>query len=394
VIENPLDSQDTRAAVRVYQGLGAEIEIRRDSWRVQGVAGKLKAPDDILDVANSGTTLMFALGSCALLREGAAVLTGDAQTRRRPADPLISCLNDLGAEAFSTRANGQAPFVVKGRLRGGITSLEAHSSQYLSSLLLSVPLGDGESLIRVPLLNEQPYVKMTLDWMKRQGISFQQEELREFRIPGGQTYPPFRRRIPGDFSSATFFLAAGALEGNDVVCCGLDMKDPQGDKAVIDYLKEMGAQVTVEGDRVRVQFRDLRGADLDLNSTPDALPMMATLACFAEGKTRLGNVPQARIKETDRIAVMSSELRKMGAKVEEMPDGLLIEGNPLKGTRVHGHGDHRVVMALAVAGLAASGETEIETAEAVAITFPEFAESMKSLGANIEVMRQRPSLNL
>jgi 3-phosphoshikimate 1-carboxyvinyltransferase len=172
------------------------------------------------------------------------------------------------------------------------------------------------------------------------------------------------------------------------------MKDPQGDKAVIDYLKEMGAQVTVEGDRVRVQFRDLRGADLDLNSTPDALPMMATLACFAEGKTRLGNVPQARIKETDRIAVMSSELRKMGAKVEEMPDGLLIEGNPLKGTRVHGHGDHRVVMALAVAGLAASGETEIETAEAVAITFPDFAESMKSLGANIEVMRQRPSLNL
>lgn len=390
LILNPLDSQDTRAAVRVYQGLGAEMEVRPDSWRVQGVAGKLKAPDDILDVANSGTTLMFALGSCALLREGAAVLTGDAQTRRRPADPLITSLNDLGGSAFSTRANGRAPFVVKGRLKGGPTSLEAHSSQYLSSLLLSAPLGDGESLIRVPVLNEQPYVEMTLDWMKRQGISFHQEALREFRIPGGQAYQPFRRQIPGDFSSATFFLAAGALEGNDIVCCGLDMEDPQGDKAVVEYLKQMGAQVTVEGDRVRVQPHDLRGADLDLNSTPDALPMMAALACFAEGKTRLGNVPQARIKETDRISVMSSELGKMGARIEEIPDGLMIEGSPLKGTRVHGHGDHRVVMALAVAGLAASGETEIDTAEAVAVTFPEFAECMKNLGADMEVRRQDP----
>lgn len=384
-ILRPLESQDTRAAVRAYRGLGAEIETGPDSWWVRGVAGNLKAPEDVLDVANSGTTLMFALGSCALLKEGAAVLTGDAQTRRRPADPLISSLNDLGAKAFSTRSNGRPPFVVSGRLKGGNTSIEAHSSQYLSSLLLNVPLGDGQTIIRVPLLNEQPYVLMTMDWMRSQGISFQEEGLRQFRIPGGQAYQPFRRRMAGDFSSATFFLAAGALEGNDVTCCGLDLQDPQGDKTVIEYLRLMGAQVEVGADQIRVRSGDLRGADLDLNSTPDALPMMAALACFAKGSTGLLNVPQARIKETDRIAVMCRELRGMGAKIEELPDGLLIEGGRLRGARVHGHGDHRVVMALAVAGLAASGETEIDTAEAVAVTFPQFAESMAQLGGNIQV---------
>ncbi|MDH7499755.1 MAG: 3-phosphoshikimate 1-carboxyvinyltransferase [candidate division NC10 bacterium] len=387
-IVEPLESQDTWAAVEVYGGLGAEIERGPDSWRVRGTAGDLKAPEDVLDVANSGTTLMFALGSCALLKEGAAVLTGDAQTRRRSADPLLSSLNDLGARAFSTRSNGKAPFVVGGRLRGGHTSMEAHSSQYLSSLLLNAPLADGETRIQVPLLNEQPYVLMTMDWMRSQGISFEEEGLRQFRIPGGQAYRPFCRKMAGDFSSATFFLAAGALEGNEVICCGLDAQDSQGDKAVVDYLRLMGARVEVGEDRIRVRPGELRGADLDLNSTPDALPMMAVLACFAQGKSRLYNVPQARIKETDRIAVMCRELREMGASIEELPDGLVIEGSPLRGARVRGHGDHRVVMALAVAGLGACGETEVDTAEAVAVTFPQFAECMRYLGANMEVVKE------
>jgi 3-phosphoshikimate 1-carboxyvinyltransferase len=264
--------------------------------------------------------------------------------------------------------------VVKGRLSGGVTSIEAHSSQYLSSLLLNVPLADEETLIQVRLLNEHPYVWMTLNWMRRQGIQFEQDELREFRIPGGQAYRPFVGKIAGDFSSATFFLAAGALDGNEITCCGLDIEDPQGDKAVIDYLRQMGAEIQVEGDQVRVRPKELRGADLDLNHTPDALPMMAVLGCFAKGCTRLFNVPQARIKETDRIAVMATELRKMGAWIEEMPDGLIIQESPLEGARVHGHGDHRVVMALAVAGLAVSGQTEIDTAEAASMTFPQYAQ--------------------
>ena len=144
----------------------------------------------------------------------------------------------------------------------------------------------------------------------------------------------------------------------------------------------------VEGETVRVRGRGLSGADIDLNQTPDALPMMAVLGCLAKGKTRLLHVPQARIKETDRIAVMAQELKKMRARIEETADGLLIEESELKGTEVHGHGDHRVVMALAVAGLNASGDTKIDTAEAVAVTFPQFADCMVRLGARIEVGQQ------
>ena len=162
------------------------------------------------------------------------------------------------------------------------------------------------------------------------------------------------------------------------------MSDPQGDKAVVAMLREMGATVEERGGELVVSADGLKGAELDLNATPDALPALATTACFAEGETRLVNVPQARIKETDRIAVMHQELTKMGARVTELEDGLVIEGAPLRGADVDGHGDHRVVMALAVAAMRATGTTRIATAEAAAVTFPNFVDLMQSLGANIE----------
>jgi 3-phosphoshikimate 1-carboxyvinyltransferase len=161
------------------------------------------------------------------------------------------------------------------------------------------------------------------------------------------------------------------------------MNDTQGDKAVVDYLRQMGAKVEVREGAIRVQAGELRGVDLDLNATPDALPMMAVVGCFAKGTTRLLNVPQARIKETDRITVMCAELKKMGAKISELKDGLVVEQSKLKGAKVNGHGDHRIVMALAVAGLCSPGQTLIDTAEAVGVTFPTFLECMRDLGAKI-----------
>ena len=384
-IEAPLDSEDARAAVSAYRQLGAEIEAGPEQWRVKGVGGVVRTPPDVIDVVNSGTTLNIALGSCALLREGLAVLTGDAQIRRRPSGSLAASLNDLGATVRSTRGNGCAPFVVEGRLRGGETSIEAVSSQFLTSLLINAPLSDGDSVIRVPLLHERPYVEMTLDWLHRQGVTVVAEGLETFHVPGGQRYRPVNRRIPGDFSSATFFLAAGALEGNTVLCEGLDLADTQGDRAVVDYLRAMGARVTVDGDGIRVEAVDLRGCELDLNATPDALPMMAVMACFAQGTTRLFNVPQARIKETDRIAVMKKELEKLGAKVEELPDGLVIESGALRGADVDGHSDHRVIMALAIAGTMIPGRTVIHGCEAIAVTFPKFVDALRNLGGHVRV---------
>ena len=277
-IDAPLDSGDTRSAVRAFTAFGAKIECRPDAWIVQGTGGELRAPDDVVDVGNSGTTLNVALGSAALARKGQTMLTGDHQVQRRPSGPLITSLNDLGASVVSKRGDGCPPITVRGRLEGGTTSIECKSSQYLTSLLINTPLADGDTTIRVPVLEEKPYVEMTLDWLARQQIKLERDDLREFRVRGRQNYRGFHWRIPADFSSATFFLCAGALGDNEVTVHGLDVNDPQGDKAVLDYLRQMGARVDMQPDGgIRVQPGNLKGCRIDLNATPDALPMMAVV---------------------------------------------------------------------------------------------------------------------
>ena len=393
-IEAPLASADTLAAVEAYTGLGATIDRQSDScWVIRGTGGRPKAPDNVIDVKNSGTSLRLAVGSASLLDVGQAVFTGDDQIRRRPIGPLVRSLNDLGASVNCTRGNGCAPVVVSGRLKGGKTRIEAVTSQFLSSLLLNCPLADGACEIDVPVLNEQPYVHVTLAWLDRCGIQLERDELRHFRIPGGQRYKPVHVRVPADFSSATFFLAAGALGDNDILVKGLDFNDPQGDKAVVDFLRQMGARIDMGPDGVRVRGGQLTGCELDLNATPDALPMLAVVGCFARGQTRLVNVPQARLKETDRIAAMRAELSKMGAKITERPDGLVIEESNLRSATVEGHYDHRVVMALAVAATAISGQTRITTAEAVAVTFPTFLAGMSALGGKLRMASDEAQLS-
>lgn len=382
IIRKPLDSSDTRSCLRMVRLLGARVREEEGLWRVEGCGGEIPVPEDVIDVGNSGTSLYLGM-SLAALCEGHTIFTGDHQIRNRPAGPLLSSINDLGGKALSTRGNGMPPCVVSGRMKGGSTAIEAHTSQYLSSLLLASPCASGDTEIRVPLLNEAPYVAMTLSWLERCGIGYEKDDMKYFRIRGGQRYRAFDEAVPADFSSATFFLAAAAVTGSRLVLEGLDLGDTQGDKAVVDILERMGARVE-RGERfIAIEGAAMRGGVFDLNAIPDALPALAVVACFAEGETRLVNVPQARLKETDRIAVMRMELSRMGARVEEAPDGLVIQRSGLKGARLHGHGDHRVVMALAVAGLAAEGETLIDTAESVAVTFPEFERLMRVAGANI-----------
>lgn len=384
VLEAPLSSADTEAAVAVYRGLGAEIELGEGRWRIRGIGGKLRAPSQELDVRNSGTTINVALGTCALLRSGEAILTGDHQIQRRPSGPLLKSLHDLGAQAEALRGNGCAPFRVRGTLRGGKTRIAAPSSQYVTSLLLACPLAEGDSEVEIELLHEKPYAQMTLDWLDFQGIRYERDGWRRLFLPGRQQFRPFTRKIPADFSSAAFFLAAGALPGNAVTCRGLDLADSQSDKAVVEFLRRMGAQVSVAGDAISVRAASLHGIDMDLNDCPDSLPILAVVGCFAQGTTRLLNVPQARIKETDRIAVMCRELRRLGARIEELPDGLVVQESRLCGAPVDGHGDHRVVMSLAVAGSQLAGETRIAGAEAAGVTFPTFAGLLQNLGARLD----------
>ena len=392
VLKAPLVSADTDAAVRTAVAFGAEATCGED-WVLSGVGGLPRVPENVVDVGNSGTT-EYVMAAVAALADGHSVFTGDEQIRRRPVEPLLAALRDLGAEAFTTRGNGCAPFVVRGPLRGGKTAIACPTSQFLTALLLACPLAQGETEIEVLQLNEHPYVEMTLDWMDQQGIQYDRMRLERFWIPGGQRYQGFEGTIPADWSSATFFLCAGAIAGSraggrdartTLTLTGLDLKDPQGDKAVVGMLRAMGARIEDTPEGLTVSGGDLQGRELDLNNTPDALPALAVTACFAAGETRLVNVAQARLKETDRIAVTAEELRKLGADVQEREDGLVIQGSPLRGAAVNGHGDHRVVMALAVAGTFAEGETTIATAEAMRVTFPDFVDLMQSLGAKLQV---------
>ena len=387
VIVNPLISEDALSAAAVCRAFGAVVENHGDRFVVDGFNGKPHIPENIVDVGNSGTTLRFGLMTAGLT-DGCTVFTGDYQIRRRPLGPLIDAMNNLGANVFSTRGDKMAPVVVHGGLRGGNTGLDAMSSQYLSSILLHAPLLENDTEIFLTRLNEVPYVEMTLWWLDRLGIQYKNDEFNSFYINGRQKYRAFDSTIPGDFSSATFFMVLAAVSGGEFLITNLDMSDPQGDKKVLDYLESMGAVVRHAEEGIYVKGGHLKGIEIDMNPTPDALPAMAVAGCFAEGETRLVNVPQARLKETDRIHVMCTELKKMGADIEELPDGLIIRSSSLKGCRVCGHDDHRVVMALAVAGLQTEGETVIETAQAMNVTFPEFPQLIRNCGGALELTEE------
>ena len=385
ILRNPLDSLDTRSSLDAAKGFGARVRMASDRWIIEGVDGSPRIPENVIDVGNSGTTLYMIMGTAALV-DGWSVLTGDHQVRRRTAEPLIGALEPLGARVFSTRGNGMAPLVVRGRMTGGTTSVAGVTSQYVSSLLMACPLASEDSEIAVTVLNERPYVHMTLDWLARQGIHPECDDaMTRLRVPGGRRYRAFDRKIPADFSSAAFPLCAGVLAGGSVTLNGLEMDDPQGDKEIINHLVKMGAIIETSDAGITVRGGALRGVEIDMNAIPDALPVMAVCACFAEGTTILHNVPQARIKETDRIAVMAAELSALGADVRELPDGLIIRGGGLRGGKAHGHGDHRVVMALTVAGFAADGPVTVDTAEAADVTYPGFWDTMRALGGEIEL---------
>jgi 3-phosphoshikimate 1-carboxyvinyltransferase len=385
VIRDPLISHDALSAVQTCRALGAAIDIERDCFKVRGFDGKPCVPEDVINVGNSGTTLRFGVMTAGLT-DGCTVFTGDHQIRRRPLAPLIEAMNRLGADVFSTRGNGMAPVVVRGGMRGGKTTLDSVTSQYLSSVLINSPLLELDTEVDVIRLNEVPYVEMTMWWMDKQGIEYRNEDFRAFHITGGQKYRPFSMTIPGDFSSATFFMVLAAISGSEIILENLDMSDPQGDKLVLSVLESMGAKVAHKDNLIIIKGNGLEGREIDMNPIPDALPAMAVAGCFAKGGTRLVNVPQARLKETDRIHVMCEELGKMGADIRELPDGLVIRESRLKGCDVNGHDDHRIVMALAVAGLNADEETVIDTAEAVNVTFPEFVGLIKACGGEMELI--------
>jgi 3-phosphoshikimate 1-carboxyvinyltransferase len=382
-VKRPLISADTRATISASEAFGARIALK-DNIEIEGVSGKLQTPEDVINVLNSGTTLRFCSALSALTN--GAVLTGDASIRSRPNSPLLSALNDLGVDAFSIRGDGKAPLVIKGRMKGGVAKLDGSvSSQFLSALLIASPLARGHTKIVIEgELKSRPYAEITGDMLQEAGAKIDARE-QEFEMEGGQSYNLKSYTIPGDFSSASYPLAAAAVTGGKAVVRGV-LPSRQGDSAIVDILKCMGAEISwdqAEG-VLRIKGTELNGIDVDASLTPDLVPTIAVLGSLAHGKTVVSNAKHVRHKETDRLHAMATELSKMGADIKERPDGLEIVGRELHGANVNGYDDHRIVMALTIAGMAV-GKTRINTAESVDVSYPGFFQQMESMSAKIKL---------
>ena len=379
-IKHPLISDDTESCINAVKAMGADVNILENGDITVDATYAFSDMDELsIDAGNSGTTEYLSLPMLSSL--GIQVnIDGDEMLRKRPLKPLLDALESLGAETESTE--GFPPASIRGPLDGGECTIECKTSQYLSGLLLGAPLAIGDCHIKCSVLFEKPYVKMTLKWLDDQGIKYRiSDDLEEVWVKGGQSYKPLDTYIEGDFSSASFFFVAAAIHGTEVTVEGLDKNSTQGDKEILNILEKMGCSIKWNGMAVTVKGPEkLKGGVFDLNAIPDTLPALSVAAAFAEGDTILGNVEQARIKETDRIKVMRENLNELGVEAEERRDALVVHGNgSVKGGKAKGYGDHRVIMALAILGTRTEEKTEIDDVSAASVTFPTFFDLLEKL---------------
>jgi 3-phosphoshikimate 1-carboxyvinyltransferase len=390
VIKNPLKSEDCKSAINVARAFGAICELNENELVIEGVDGKLKLPDDIVDCGNSGTTTYIACSMAATI-EGTTIITGDAQIRKRPIDSLLKSLNATSATAFKTRPNVDAPpAVITGPMKSGTITLEGKISPQVSGVLLSVPLLEGTTEVIVEHPLEFPYVNMTLDWMSTHGVKVESSsDYKKYVIQGPQKYNPVNSVIPSDWSGVAFPLIGAVMTNSEVTIDGVDFDDIQGDKCIVDILISMGADITkdIKNHKILIKGgKPLHGVCVDCKNTPDTLPALSVIGAYASGQMKMTGLEVVRLKETDRVQVMQEELTKMGVEVELGEDYIIIKGGKgFKGTEVESHDDHRVAMALMMAGLVAEGETRVNDIDCVNISFPNFVGVINQIGASIEI---------
>jgi len=385
-IGDPAVSADWMRGVEALEMFGASIEpAAGNAWKVVGTGGRLRTPEDVINCGNSGIIFRFftALAACC---EGYSVLTGDESIRRiRICQPLLDALISLGAWGVSTKGDGHAPVVVRGPLKGGRAEIDGADSQPVSALLIAASLAEAPTELIVHDPGEKPWVGVTLWWLERCGVAIENQDFRRYRIPGGSRWGGFETRIPADWSAAMYPIAAGLLCPNsEVRVTGLDPGDVQGDKVVLDVLREMGANVEVAADGVVARTSRLRGRKIDCNDFVDQFMLLAVIGACAEGETVLHNAEICRHKECDRVSEMYNALSAMGADVEERPDGLVIRHSRLHGARLDSRSDHRMVMTLAIAGMVAAGQTIINDIDCVKKTFPNFIEQMAAIACDVQ----------
>ena len=373
-------SEDIDATIDCLRTLGATIEILPEGVLVRGIEHPNENP--LLDCGESGSTFRFLLPVAAVLCKQAR-FTGFGRLPERPIGELMHVMQAHGV-AFSAE---RLPFTTTGRLTGGEFSLPGNvSSQYLTGLLLALPLTERDSTISLTTrLESAAYVEITLHALRRFGVRVRVGDGVYAVSCGQEIQSPGTLTVDGDWSNAAFFLAAGAL-GNPVTLTGLSLDSPQGDKAILYALRKFGAVVETTEHTVTVLPAQLVGCEIDVGETPDLLPILAVLGACAVGETRLVNAARLRLKESDRLASVSAMLRALGGTVTELPDALVITGGALSGGTVDSCRDHRIAMSAAIAAILCANEVTILGADAVKKSYPAFYTDYHKLGGYADVV--------
>ena len=376
-IDNALRCEDTSYTMEGLRTLGIEIQTRSARTMVSGTGGCFAPPDEkkTIFLGNSGTSLRLLL-SVAALAPGEHVLTGLPRLCERPIADLVTALTAAGAVLQYAEKAGYPPVLVHGgRLRGGKVVISGkHSSQFVSSLLLAGVCAEEDLEVEIAdSLVSKPYVDVTLDVMQRFGVDVTRDDYRWFKVPSGQQVVPRHFKVEGDLSSASYFWAAAAVAGGKV--CTVNVRPrhtQQGDRRILAVLREMGCRVEMDEESVTVEGNTLRAIDVDMGAMPDMVPTLSAVALFAEGKTQIRNVAHLRSKESDRLHAIAGEWRKLGARIDELENGLVIYGGTrLAGAVLDPHDDHRLAMAGAVIGLRV-GNIGLRNADCVRKSFPDF----------------------
>ncbi len=385
-IDNISMSEDIIATCEIMEKLGVKIKQFPNNLVVCG-KGKLQLAcggtfNNELQCNESGSTLRFLI-PIAILTGEKIIFKGKSKLVQRTLKPYYEIFDKQNIKY--TTNNGCLPLTIDGSLKPGIFELRGDvSSQFITGLIYALPLLNGDSTIKITTSIESiGYIDLTLDVLSKFGIKVENNNYKEFKIKGNQHFVKRDYRVEGDFSQAAFYLAAGVL-GGEIECIDLNMESLQGDRVILDIIKNMGGKITIEDGIIRASKSDLKGTIIDASQCPDLVPIVAVLGALSDGTTEIINAARVRIKESDRLKAIATELNKIGAEVIEREDSLLIHGKPwLKGGIVSSWNDHRIAMAMAIASIRCTKNLTIEDSGAVKKSYPEFYEDFKRLGGKV-----------
>lgn len=388
-VTNLLDSDDIRHMLNALKSLGVSYELSSDKTvcTIAGVGGGFNWQNGLsLFLGNAGTAMRPLAAALCLKgqQEAEVVLTGEPRMKERPIKHLVDALIQVGANVQYLEQEGYPPLAIRNTgLQGGKVQIDGSiSSQFLTALLMTAPLAEGDMEIQIMgELVSKPYIDITLAMMKDFGVTVENQNYQTFIVKGNQSYiSPKRYLVEGDASSASYFLAAGAIKGN-VKVTGIGKNSIQGDRLFADVLEKMGAKITWGEDFIQAEQAPLHGVDMDMNHIPDAAMTIATTALFAEGETVIRNIYNWRVKETDRLSAMATELRKIGAEVEEGEDFIRIQPLALaqfQAAEIATYNDHRMAMCFSLIALSNTPVTILDP-KCTAKTFPTYFSEFEKL---------------